>query len=88
MLADHLSRVQIRQTEWMLNMSVFQTLFQTLGHPLIDMFASIHNPQTQIFCTWFPHHQAYPQDAMSVSWEGMFLYAYPPFVSSQRSYNT
>lgn len=77
-LADHLSRVKIRQTEWMLNKEIVQTIFQMWGHPLIDMFASVHNRQTQIFCTWYPHNQAYALDALTIPWEGMFLYAYPP----------
>ena len=77
-LADQLSRVKIRQTEWMLKKEIVQKIFQMWGHPLIDMFASIHNRQTQIFCTWFPHNQAYALDALTIPWEGMFLYAYPP----------
>lgn len=39
-----------------MNILVFQKnfKFQISGHPLMDMFASIHNMQTQIFCIWFP----------------------------------
>lgn len=70
-LVDHLSRVKIRQTEWMLNKEIVQTILQMWGHPLIDMFASVHNRQTQIFCTWYPHNQAYALDALSIPWEGM-----------------
>ena len=64
-----------------LNISVIQNFFvkfQISGHPPIDIFASIHNRQTQIFCTWFPHQQTYALDALSDSWDRIVLYAYPP----------
>lgn len=77
-LGDHLSRVTIRQTEWMLNKEIVQTIFQMRGHPLVTMFASVHNRQTQIYFTWYPHNQAYALDALTIPWEGMFLYAYSP----------
>ena len=52
--------------------------FYLWGHPLIDLFASILNRQAQIFCSWIPHPQALALDALTISWEGMFAYAYPP----------
>lgn len=39
-LADSLSRVKIRPTEWTLNDSVTQKIFLTWGKPMIDLFAS------------------------------------------------
>jgi phosphoribosylformylglycinamidine (FGAM) synthase-like amidotransferase family enzyme len=39
------------------------------GHPLIDLFASIHNRQKQIFCSWMPHPEALAVDALTISWE-------------------
>ena len=61
-----------------LNISILQNFFfQIFGHPLIDMFAFNCNRETQIFCTWSSPHQAYALNALSVSWEVTFLYAYP-----------
>lgn len=77
-LADLLSRTKIRHTEWSLEKTVVQHIFQKLGTPMIDLFASIHNRQTQIFCSWFPHNQAYALDALSIPWQNLFGYAYPP----------
>ena len=77
-LADILSRTKIRHTEWTLDNSVTQRIFQIFGTPMIDLFASIQNRKTQIFCTWLPHPQAYAVDALSVRWQNMFGYAYPP----------
>jgi hypothetical protein len=77
-LADQLSRTKILTTEWSLNREIVQTLFGLWGHPLIDLFASIHNRQTQIFCSWMPHTEALAVDALTISWEKMYAYAYPP----------
>ena len=71
--ADQFSRVNIRQTEWMLKKEIVQRMFQLWGHPFIDMFASIYNRITQIFCTWFPLYQAYALHALTIPWEGMCL---------------
>jgi ribonuclease HI len=78
-LADQLSRTKILPTEWSLNSRVVQNLFQILGQPLIDLFASVHNRQTEIFCSWNPHPEALALDALSISWERMFAYAYPQY---------
>ena len=77
-LPDHLSRLKIRPTEWTLKDSVVEQIFSIWGTPYIDLFASIHNCKTQMFCTWIPHPNAYATDALSVPWEGMFAYAFPP----------
>ena len=41
-------------------------------------FATYANRKTVVFCSWTPHPQAYAVDALSVPWEGMFAYAFPP----------
>ena len=76
--ADQLSRNRILPTEWTLHKSVVQKIFQLWGYPLIDLFASVQNRQIQIFCSWVPHPHALALDALSISWEKMFAYAYPP----------
>ena len=76
--ADQLSRNRILPTEWTLHKSVVQKIFQLWGYPLTDLFASVQNRQTQIFCSWVPHPHALALDALSISWEKMFAYAYPP----------
>ena len=77
-LADMLSRTKIRHTEWSLNTSVVHQIFQLLGFPQIDLFASAENKKTQIFCSWYPHPNALAVDALSIPWENMFAYAFPP----------
>lgn len=77
-LPDQLSRVKIRPTEWTLNGAMVSQIFQKWGYPLIDLFASHQNKQTQIFCSWIPHPDALALDALTISWDRMFAYAFPP----------
>lgn len=78
LLADHLSRVKIRPSEWTLNNQIVQMLFRRWGTPMIDLFASVHNHKVPIFCSWYQNSQALAIDALSVSWERMIAYAFPP----------
>ena len=77
-LADLLSRTKIRHTEWTLEDQIVHQIFQKLGTPMIDLFASIQNRKRPIFCTWVPHQEAYALDALSIPWNNLFGYAYPP----------
>lgn len=77
-LADNLSRVRIRATEWSLNDQMVQKIFLNWGQPMIDLFASVDNRKVQIFCSWENHSQAYAVDSLTIPWQNMFGYAYPP----------
>ena len=80
-LADQLSRVKVQPTEWSLDKSVVRQIFQVWGAPLIDLFASWENRQREIFCTWIPHSNALALDALTISWEKMYVYVFPPDLS-------
>ena len=84
-LADYLSRYRIRQTEWMLNISVGRNFFQVMGHPLIDMFASIHNRQR--FLHIISTALSMCTRCSVCQLEGMFLNAYPPICDTKKSYS-
>ncbi|XP_071138893.1 uncharacterized protein [Mytilus edulis] len=77
-LADLLSRTKIRHTEWSLQETVAQQIFVRLGRPMIDLFASAENRKVKIFCSWFPHPEAYAIDALSIPWDNVVGYAFPP----------
>ena len=77
-LVDYLSRQSIKQTEWSLNKTVPDRIFCHWGHPLMDLFVTFQNKQTQLFCSWMIQQQASAIDAMSISWQNMFAYAFPP----------
>ena len=77
-IADGLSRGKVSPTEWALHKGIVKQLFHSLGRPHIDLFASAENAVLPTFCTRLPHPQAWGTDALSLSWAGMFAYAYPP----------
>ena len=76
-LAD-LSRVKIRSTEWTLNDAIVQKFFLHWGVPKIDLFATEQNRKVQMFFSWQPSQLAFATDALSISWESMEAYAFPP----------
>ena len=73
-----MSHQKVLATEWSLKKEIVQNIFAIWGHPLMDLFASERNHQSELFCTWFPSHRAFATDALSITWENMFAYAYPP----------
>ena len=77
-LADQLSRFKIKSTEWSLNPLVTQQIFNMWGMPLIDLFASAQNRKAPVYCSWTKDPAAFAMDALSISWENMFAFAYPP----------
>jgi hypothetical protein len=79
-LADSLSRsLAPVNTEWELHQAVFQSIVLHWGNPNIDLFATSLNFKMTTFVYPVPDPRAYAVDAMSLSWEGMFAYAFPPF---------
>ena len=78
-LADDLSRGKVSgPTEWSLAPQVAQTIFEVMYHPSIDLFASHRNHQLPVYCSRGADPQAFAVDALSVDWEGMTAYAFPP----------
>ena len=44
----------------------------------MDLFATFQNKKTQLFCSWMSHQKAFAIDAMSISWQNMFAFAFTP----------
>ena len=78
LLADKLSRQLLSPTEWELNDRVVQKLFSIWTTPTMDLFANVENRKLPEFCSLFPHPLACHQDALEMSWDKMFAYAFPP----------
>lgn len=79
-LADCLSRKNnVVQTEWTLNQRVLTQVFRVWGTPHIDLFATSLNNRLPVFVSPVLAPEAYAADAMSLSWKGMWAYAFPPF---------
>ena len=77
-IPDQLSRVRIRQIQRELDDAILDHIFKIWDKPFIDLFASSQNRKMRIFCTLDPHPEALAMDALTISWEGMFAYAFPP----------
>jgi len=78
-IADQLSRRgQTLPTEWSIHPQAIEPIFRTWFRPLIDLFATRHNTKLPIFISPVPDERALDVDALSISLEGMEVYAYPP----------
>ena len=79
-IADRLSRPdQVLRTEWRLNIKVFQLLISIWDFPKVDMFATWENAQLPQFVSPLPNPKAWAVDALSMNWDNLQMYAFPPF---------
>ena len=78
-VADKLSRLgQTIQTEWSLLPEVFQTLCSRWHRPQIDLFATRFNNKLPQFVSPVPDPLATAVDVLSLPWEDLDAYAFPP----------
>ena len=78
-IADKLSRhSQVVQTEWSLSQQVFHLLCSKWGRPQVDLFATQFNHRLPKFVSPVPDPSAWAVDALSLSWENLDAYAFPP----------
>ena len=79
MIADKLSRLgQTIQTEWSLHPEVFKAICSRWNQPQVDLFATRFNNKLPQFVSPVPDPQAWAVDALSLSWENLDPYAFPP----------
>ena len=77
--ADKLSRLgQTIQTEWSLHPEVFQAICSQWHQPQVDLFATRFNNKLPQFVSPIPEPQAWAVDELSLSWEDLDPYAFPP----------
>ena len=78
-IADKLSRLgRTIQTEWSLHPEVFQAVCSRWHQPQVDLFATRFNNKLPQFVSPVPDPQAWAVDALSLSWEDLDPYAFPP----------
>ena len=78
-IADKLSRLgQTIQTEWSLIPEVFQSLCRRWHQPQIDLFATRFNYKLPQFVSPIPDPLAVAVDALTLPWEDLDAYAFPP----------
>ena len=78
-IADKLSRLgQTIQTEWSLLQEVFQAICSRWHRPQIDLFATRFNNKLPLFVSPVPDPLASRVDALTLPWEDLDAYAFPP----------
>ena len=88
-IADKLSRLgQTIQTEWSLHPEVFQAICFRWHQPQVDLFATRFNNKLPQFVSPVPDPQAWAVDVLSLSWESLDPYAFPPAAIWWRSFRT
>ena len=79
-LADQLSRVNKPiSTEWALNQEIANLLFSMTEFPNIDLFATRLNHKLPLYVSPIPDQRALSIDALSMNWNNLHAYAFPPF---------
>ena len=83
--ADKESRVQEKQTEWMLSKTVFDDIIKQLEFkPDIDLFASRLNKQIPKFVSFRPDPESIAVNAFNMDWRDKNFFSFPPFICVPR----
>ena len=53
---------------------------QSVGNPVVDRFATVHNTHLPQFMALVPEPRALTIDALSQDWQGRSMYMFPPFL--------
>ena len=76
-LADHLSRLdRPLNTEWSLDQAVANSIFQMLNFPQCEFVCD----SIQLYVSPVPDNQALAIDTLSMNWNFLHAYAFPPTI--------
>ena len=79
-LADRMSRMDKPiPTEWSLSQEIANKIFQIIYFPSIDLFATRLNHRLPLYVSPIPDQKALSIDAISMDWNRIHAYAFPPF---------
>ena len=79
-LADRMSRMDKPiSTEWSLDQEIANRIFLIMGYPSIDLFATRLNNRLPLYVSPIPDQQALSIDALTMDWNRIHAYAFPPF---------
>ena len=80
-LADRLSRIdKIVETEWALDQSIANSIFQMFNYPNLDLFATRFNHKLPLYVSPVLDNHAFPIHTFSMSWNHLHAYAFPPTI--------
>ena len=78
-IADKLPRHnQVIHTEWSVSQQVFNLLCSRWARPQVDLFATQFNHKLPKFVSLVPVRTAWVIDTLSLPWENLDAYAFPP----------
>lgn len=83
--ADAESTVTQGETERELADWAYRKVDSSFGRFDIDLFASNVNSKCERFISWHRDPEAWAVDAFTMSWSGLYFYAFPPFAIILRS---
>ena len=66
-------------TEWSLNQSFVNAIFHMTKFPNIDLFVTLLNHRLSIYMSPIRYEKALTIDALSMDWNCIHAYAFPPF---------
>ena len=80
-LADRLLRLDKPiKTEWALDQTVANSVFQMLNFPNVDLFVTRFNHRLPLYVSPVQDYKALAIDALSMDWNHLHAYAFPPFI--------
>ena len=80
-LANRLSRLDKPiKTEWTLDQTVANSVFQMLNFPNVDLFVTRFNHRLPLCVSPVQVYKALAIDALSMDWNHLHVYAFPPFI--------
>ena len=80
-LADCLSRLDIPiKTEWVLDQTVANSMFQMINFPNVDLFATRFSHKLLLYVSPVQDNKALAIDALSMDWNHLHAYAFPPSI--------
>ena len=77
--ADWESQNAKDNSEWKLDVSVFQETVTHMGQPTLDLFASRLCHQLPLYVVWKPDPGSIATDAFLHPWDREYSFAFPPF---------
>ena len=79
--ADRLSRIdKIVKTEWALDQSIANSIFQMFNYPNLDLFARCFSHKLPLYVSPVLDNQAFAVDAFSMNWNSLHAHAFPPTI--------
>ena len=80
-LADKLSRIdKVVKTEWAMDQSIVNSIFQMFNYPNLDLFATSFNHKLPLYVSPVLDNQAFTIDAFSMNWNHIHAYAFSPTI--------